>query len=305
MSQRTMALWMVGVIAACNTVPPAPEAVDAEAHRSSVEQWRQWRHEELSKPDGWLSLVDLRWLEPGDVRFGSHPEADFRIPTAGVPDWLVTFIVTEERVDFAAEPGVEIGSEGEKVTHMVLWTPEIDESPVLSSGTLRWHVIRRGERLGVRLKDSASPVLVGFEGIENYPITLTWRLDGRFEAYDPPRIIKIPNVLGVLNDTESPGAAVFEIGVDTYRIDLWKDSDDDLDFFTAFGDTTNNDTSYGGGRFLRIDPPDEHGRIVVDFNRAYNPPCVFTPFSTCPLPPEQNRLPVRVEAGEKTFKSAA
>ena len=185
---------------------------------------------------------------------------------------------------------------------MEIWpAPEGGDAPLLQVGSVSFFVIERDGRLALRVRDADSPVRRSFAGVDSYPVSLRWRLPARFVAHEPPRTIRVPSVLGTVHDTDSPASVQFTIDGVTYTLDLWKDSDDPVNFFTAFGDATNGDTTYGGGRFLWVDAPDEYGRTVVDFNKAYNPPCVFTPFATCPLPPKDNRLPVRVEAGEKKF----
>jgi len=162
-------------------------------------------------------------------------------------------------------------------------------------------VIEREDHLALRLKDGASELVTGFEGMDNFELSAEWRLDATFEFLDPPGTITIPNVFGSLGDEELLGAVVFEYGGETYRLDMWRDSGDPDNLFTAFGDQTNAESSYGAVRFLWVDAPDEWGRTVVDFNRSYNPPCAFSPFATCPLPPPQNRLPLKIEAGERAF----
>lgn len=297
---------------ACGGGVPPPESIGEQEHAAQVAEWRQWRHDELARPDGWLSLIGLFWLAPGDNVLGADPDADLVVARQDAPGRIGTFhlaLGAEGRPGDAAAvfdpaPGVPVAADGEPFAGGPVRADDHEDGPtMLSLGTLSWFVIRRDDRLGVRLKDSASPLLLSFTGMEYFPVTPRWRLPGRFEAYDPPRTIKVPNVLGTIGDTESPGAAVFEIDGRELRLDLWKDSDDPANFFTAFGDESNGDSTYGAGRFLWIDAPDEHGRIVVDFNRAYNPPCVFTAFATCPLPPLQNRLPARIEAGESSFAS--
>lgn len=302
------AAWTILTLAtvACGAepgAPPAPEPYDAEAHEERVGEWRAWRHEQLGRPDGWLSLAGLYWLEEGLVTLGGDPGADLVVGRPDTPAHLGTFDVRADRVDFAPAADVLVVVGGDPMSPGTVWRADSDEPAAeMHFGTLTWYVIERGGRLGVRLRDSDNPILADFAGMEYYPLAAAWRFEGRFEPYDPPRTIRIPNVLGTVSEEPSEGAAVFEVDGVEYRMDLWRDSDDPANFFTAFADTTNADTTYGGGRFLWIDAPDEHGRLVVDFNRSYNPPCAFTPYSTCPLPPPQNRLDLRIEAGERVFE---
>ncbi len=301
-STRSFVLFAAIATVACGASVSVDLPYDAESHRQAVESWRSWRHDQLVRPDGWLSLVGLYWLEPGDNWLGSGDDNQLIYDRAGVPARLGVFRVAGDSVTFIAADGVSPAVEGEPVLEVLARDRAEDSGPVIAWDTLHWNVMMRQDLFVVRLKDSSSPVLTGFDSIDNFELTAQWHRAGRFEAYEPAKIIKVPNVLGTVADVESPGAAIFEVGGETHRLDLWKDSDDSVNFFTAFGDQSNNDSTYGAGRFLWIDAPDEDGRVVVDFNRAYNPPCAFTAFATCPLPPSQNRLPLRIEAGERTFK---
>lgn len=300
----TLSLSLTAMACGGGATPPPPEPYDPAAHQARVEQWRTWRHEQLNRPRGWISLAGLYWLEPGVNTIGGDPAADLVVARPGTPSLLGRFDVAGEAVSFAPADGVSISVAGVEFAEGVVWQRGHDaETRTLEHGTLAWFVIERGGRLGVRLSDSDSPLLRAFTGMEYFPLSPRWRLDGRFEPYDPPRTIMIPNILGTVGEEPSEGAAVFVVDGTEYRIDLWRDSDDPANFFTAFADTTNGDTTYGGGRFLWIDAPDEYGRLEIDFNRSYNPPCAFTPFATCPLPPPQNRMELHIEAGEKSFAS--
>jgi len=185
---------------------------------------------------------------------------------------------------------------------MALRSDAEGEPTLLRRGSVSFYLIKRGERLGVRVKDSRSPALLAFHGIDSYPIQLKWRVDARFEAYPAGKTIPVPNILGSVEQEKSPGAVVFDFEGREFRIDAVTESGTE-DLFLIFGDQTNGVETYGGGRFLYAAPADKNGRVVLDFNKAYNPPCVFTPYATCPLPPPQNRLAIRVEAGEKKFGS--
>ncbi|MFQ5744749.1 MAG: DUF1684 domain-containing protein [Acidobacteriota bacterium] len=281
--------------------PSSPVA--SSDHRAEVEAWRAKRHQNLLRRDGWLSLVGLFWLQEGSNSFGSDAGNDFVHEGEGTPSKIGVFTLENGSVRFDTAPGVTVLHDGAPVVSLALRAAGSDESPVLEWGPLSWFVIKRGTELAVRLKSVDSPALKVFEGVKSFAVDPDWRLPGRFEPYQPPKSIMIPNILGTVGEEKSPGAAVFELAGETYRLDLWKDSDDPANFFTAFGDETNRDETYGGGRFLWIDAPGEDGGIVVDFNKSYNPPCVFTNFATCPLPPEQNRLPLSVRAGEMKYQA--
>jgi uncharacterized protein len=286
------------LLPACeSSPPPAPPVAE---HLRSVEEWSSRRIATLREPDGWLSLVGLYWLRPGANGFGSDSSNPLVYPAAYVPPKLGDFVLENDTVRFDVAAGVDITDGGAAIRSTVM-TYDGDHPTVLRSGSLEWLIIRRGDRLGVRARDTLSPVRTGFEGIDRFPVDIGWRFAARFVTHEPADTIEVPNVLGTVNHTASPGTVVFEREGRTYSLRMWKDSDDPANFFTAFADRTNGGATYGGGRFLWVDAPDADGWTVVDFNRAYNPPCVFTEYATCPLPPRENRLPFAIEAGEKMY----
>ncbi|MEO7974585.1 MAG: DUF1684 domain-containing protein, partial [Thermoanaerobaculia bacterium] len=202
-----------------------------------------------------------------------------------------------------AAPGVNVTHRGTAVTTLALVADadvKGDENPTLVEyGTLSFFAIRRGDRIGIRVKDSAAATLKAFHGLEYFALDGKWRIEGRFEAAAEVKEIPIPNALGFDEPIRSPGHVAFSIDGKEHRL-LALDDTGDGRLFLVFGDKTNGRETYGGGRFLYTDPPKD-GAVMLDFNRAYNPPCVFTPYATCPLPPRENRLPLRIEAGEKSF----
>jgi uncharacterized protein (DUF1684 family) len=289
---------------ACEPEPPrAP--IDVEEHVTDIEAWHEWRIEGLERPDGWLSLVGLLYLEPGAQTFGVAESNPIRFPEVAGYGNIGTFTVNDSTVTMSIASGVPVTYMGDPVSNMTLDVEraEFPENEI-RLGTLRWHLLRRNGRFAIRLKDTLSAELVAFEGIDRFPIDTGWHRPARFETYDPPKPITIPNYGGYSNESTSPGAVVFDIDGETYRIDVTGQPGDSA-FFMAFGDKSNGIDSYGGGRFIWIDGPDENGRTVIDFNRSYNPPCVFSGYATCPLPPRQNRLPVTIPAGEKQFHAVS
>lgn len=173
---------------------------------------------------------------------------------------------------------------------------------VLQSGSLRFYLIDRGDEYFVRVKDSESEVRRNFAGIDRFPVDSSWRIRAQWKPYDPPEVLRIRNVLGQVSS--EPLYGVIEFSREGKTIQLQASGKPSEELFLVFGDATNGLTTYGGGRFLYLDPPKEDGTIVLDFNKAYDPPCVFTPYATCPLPPEGNVLPFAVEAGEKMWDGA-
>jgi len=297
-----IAIAIVGAagISCAGTRAPAEENAGVNAHRAEVERWRAQRMERLRRDDGWLTLVGLSWLAPGDNSFGSDPAGRVVFPEGTAPAHLGSFNLEGETVRLRVGPGAQVTHEGRPVTEMVVQPDTAGSPTVLQHGSLRFHVIRRGDRFGVRVKDSQSPALRAFTGIDAFPIDPAWRVSARFEPYVPARKISVPNVLGDPTTETSPGALVFEVAGRTLRLEpVAEEGSEEL--FVIFGDGTNGHETYGGGRFLYAAQPDAQGRVVLDFNRAYNPPCVFTPYATCPLPPPQNKLAERIEAGEKSY----
>jgi uncharacterized protein (DUF1684 family) len=288
---------VLAVLSGCT--PELPQ-MEPEVHRAEIEAWQTRRTEGLKAPDGWLSVVGLYWLEPGENTFGSSPLNNIHFPTQpGVPDRIGAFVLEDEMVRMEVEEGVPVTMNGEEVQSAVLLPQGGGPTPRASLGSLSWQALQRQDLIGIRLRDSESPAIDEFQGIEMFPVDLAWRIHATFHRYDPPETIQVPNVLGQISEQPSPGAVVFRVDGKRLRLDVTGDPEGES-FSVVFGDETNGLESYGGGRFLTVPAPDAQGRLFIDFNRAYNPPCVFTDFATCPLPPPQNKLEVRIEAGEKS-----
>ena len=281
----------------------APAQSDPAAYRKEVETWRQERLKSLKREDGWLTLVGLYWLKPGENRFGSDPGNPVILPAGKAPAVAGTLTVAGDAVRLAVQPGVALTADGKPATPGITVSADAGGKPtILQLGSLSFYLIKRGDRLGVRIKDKTSPMLANFKGIDEYPIQPEWRVVARFEPYKDKKI-PIANIIGQVEDTPSPGAVVFERQGKTYRIDALVGGPEG-GLFLVFGDQTNGKETYGAGRFLDTDPPKD-GKVIVDFNTAYNPPCAFTAFATCPLPPAENKLALRVEAGEKKLAGGA
>lgn len=298
---RSAPLLLVALLAAATlwAVDAKAPAPDRETYRKEIESWRKERVDSLKEEDGWLTLVGLYWLKPGENRFGSDPANPVILPQGKAPAVAGVLVLEGNAVTLRAEPGVAITADGHEVKPgMSLKTDAEGKPTAVELGSLKFYVIQRGDRLGVRIKDRQSSTLAQFKGLDNYPIQPEWRVVARFEPYKDKKI-PIANILGQVQDTPSPGAVVFDWQGKTYRLDALQGSPEG-GLFLLFGDKTNGKETYGAGRFLDTDPPKD-GTVVVDFNTAYNPPCAFTAFATCPLPPPQNKLAIAVEAGEKKF----
>jgi uncharacterized protein (DUF1684 family) len=301
---RVTAVWLAAVLlaVACGgEVPasaPSPQPPEAE-YLAEIESWRAERMEGLRRPDGWLSLAGLYWLDEGGNTVGADPASDLVFPAGKAAPRVGVLQRTGRRVRFEAAAGVRVTVDGDPVASRELVSDVGGEPTTLEHGSLRFYVIERGDRVGLRLKDLDSELLRDFTGIDHYPVDPAWRLAARFVPFAEPKMIPVPNITGDVLEQPSHGRVVFSIGGTEHSLDPLGEPDGKL--FLVFGDETNGDETYGGGRFLYAGPPDADGRLVLDFNRAYNPPCVFTPYATCPLPPPGNRLPLAVLAGEKSF----
>jgi len=275
--------------------------MEREKHLAEVERWRSHRLARLTAPDGWLSIVGLWWLAEGSNTVGTAADSNVVLPQG--PSHLGTIEVSEGRAVLRGEPGSGIFVDGEPLPGpSVPLRDDAEEPPtLLSLGTLTFYVIRRENELAVRVKDTESEARKAFAGIPHYPVDPVWRVKGRFEPYSPARSAPVPTVLDGVETYAVPGSVSFDLGGRTYRLDVFLERPDD-DLFVVFGDLTNTETTFGGGRYLYTPQAGDDGVVVLDFNRAYNPPCVFTPHATCPLPLPQNRLDVRIEAGEQRYE---
>lgn len=304
LSKIPIILALLSVIAFCVVAPGCARGDDAErqtGYRESIESWIEWREERLMRPDGYLSVVGLYWLQDGENTFGSDPSRDIVFPDSA-PRSIGYFDMTGGKVTVTVDPTVGVRHEGSAARTLTLLNDRDERGPtILEMGTLSWYVIARGDRLLVRLRDSESKLHRSFAGLERFAIDERWRIDGALETYTPDKYIPIDDTIGLTTNRRVFGAIVFEIDGEPYRLDALGKRDAEQ-LFVIFADGTSGLETYGGGRFLYTDAPDSDGRITIDFNKAYNPPCAFNDYTTCPLPPHQNRLPIRVTAGEKRYK---
>ena len=275
-------------------------ASDLQTERTNVEKWRTDRVAELTSETGWLTLVGLFWLSPGDNTFGRATANTIVLDHPNLADTAGTFVLTGDKVTFTAKPGSGITHSGEPVATIDMVSDAKESPTVVSSGPLRFFIIERAGKFGVRVRDVASPRRRDFRGLQYFPISPDWVFEARFEPYEPHRSIKIVNILGLEDDMESPGAVVFTKNGQEIRLDTVLDGAGATDLFIMFADGTSGHDTYGAGRFLHV-PFATNGKTLVDFNEAYNPPCAFNNFATCPLPPYQNRMKLKITAGEKNY----
>lgn len=249
-------------------------------YEEEIAAWHQQRITSLKRPHNWLSLIALDWLHEGE-----NPVTGFGVVT-----------LNKGTVSFRSLPDVQAKLRGETFSNGALQT-DVDKIEV---GSKAFVVIRRGARCAVRMWDANAETLKKFTDIERFPVSKEWQLKARWEAYEKPKPVKIQSIIpGYVEDYVMPGVAIFTLGGKEYRLEPVGEQGARQLFF-IFGDKTNGNETYGAGRFLYTDPPKD-GTIVLDFNKATNPPCAFSPYATCPLPPASNCLSVRIEAGEKKF----
>lgn len=266
-----------------------------ESYEKEIKDWHKKRIESLKAEDGWLNIAGLLWLEEGENTFGGDSKNDIVFPRDKSNAALGKFIVKDGTVTLIANQNAEIFQNDQPVAKLEIFPSE--KPVILKHQSLRWFIIKRGDKYAVRLRDLESQQLKDFKGINTYPIQPDWNIRAKFEP-SAGKKIAITDITGRTADQDSPGTLVFNIKGKEYRLDA-VDSEESL--FIIFSDETNKKETYGSGRFLYASPPDSDGYTQLDFNKAINPPCAFTPYATCPLPPKQNKLAVAITAGEKRY----
>jgi uncharacterized protein len=253
-------------------------------YADSIHTWQVKRDAGLRSSDGWLALVGLFWLKPGDNSIGSAESNDFVLPNGSAPAHVGTLRLERGSITFRAPDG-----------STRLLSADEDKPDVVRVGTVSFHIIRRGDKFAVRAKDSASPVLKNFEGMKYFPTNPALHFEAKFIA--DAKKIPILNILGQTELEQSPGIVEFAYRGETYHL---RPIFEGKTLFFLFKDATNRTQTYQAGRMLNTPLP-ENGKVDLDFNRSYNPPCTFTPYATCPLPPRENTLPFAVNAGEMRY----
>jgi uncharacterized protein (DUF1684 family) len=270
-----------------------------DTYLAGIDKWHKEREEGLKKENGWLNLAGLFWLKPGKNYFGSDAANDLVFPKGTIaPKAGYLELEDNNLVILVPDAQSPVSIRGRSVTSYI-YHPDSSRSPVAAAGSLRWTIIRRDDKIGVRLRDLNSPAIATFRGIERYRVDPAWKLEAVLQSEGLPGQISITNVLGQTNLQKSAGKLHFSINGRSYSLHALDEGDDNL--FVIFGDATNTDETYPSGRFLYVQKPDASGKTVIDFNKAYNPPCAFTEYATCPLPPKENRLTIAITAGEKKY----
>ncbi len=267
-----------------------------------INDWHAKRIENLKKENGWLNLVGLFWLKEGDNTFGSDPSNDIVFPEGKADRFIGKFVKRDSVISIVINDGVEVFYNGSPVKEMLLVDDMHPNKTVLGHRTLRWFIINRyPNKYGVRLRDLEADLLKNFEGIERFPVNEDWKITAEFIPYNPPKELSIPTIIGTIEKELSPGKLKFDKDGKSYSLDVVNSGNK---FFIVFADLTSGKETYGAGRFIYTSKPDSLGKVIIDFNKAYNPPCAFTKYATCPLPTKDNYLKIEVTAGEKNYGHA-
>ena len=298
---------LVMLVVACSAdapeAPAAPDTGDA-VFASALQQWRMQRHQELTAADGWTALVGLHWLPYKAHYIGSGADSGIRLSVG--PAKLGMVSRQGERWFFVPERGAGVSAGGQPVTRRIAFHTDREAAPTLldfDEGKGQLSLIQRGARFALRVKHADAPTRREFSGIEQWPGGPTWQIRAVFQPHPPGRTLPIVDITGLTTPMPNAGAVAFEHDGQHYRLEAIAAPGQPL--FVIFADRTSGHGSYPAGRYLDAEAPRGDGTVLLDFNHAYNPPCAFTPFATCPLAPPENRLDLRVEAGERAYHPPA
>jgi uncharacterized protein (DUF1684 family) len=267
-----------------------------QGFQQETDAWHARRVAALKAEDGWVNLAGLHWLSEGLQSFGSDASRAIVFPPGRIAANAGTFERQGNVVIMRSPESSGIRVNGRLAGVDTVFSPSLSVAPTCAVGSLRWTIIQRGDRIGIRLRDLEHPALKGFKGVDRFPADTIWRVTARLVTDPYTRSIPITNVLGQTTQTPLAGRLHFNLNGRPMVLDALKEGDE---LFIIFGDETSGSETYPAGRFLYAPMPGADGLTVLDFNRAINPPCAFTPYATCPLPPRQNVLTVAVRAGEK------
>lgn len=273
-----------------------PIIADEAAYIKSIEQWQQQRVERLKSKTGWLNLAGLYWLEEGENSFGSDPSNKVVFPEKA-DGFCGTLTLQEGKVNLQVKKGVEIAIDDSLVYQADLNHDQEKNTTYLQQGDLVWYIIKRGEKYGIRMRDYKHPRLQKLDHIPAYPIQTGYVVEATLHPFDEPRSMTVATPLeGFTEEYQCPGELHFKIRKQDLVLYPFTSGNG---YFLVIADETTGMDTYGAGRFMYT-LPDSTGRIILDFNKAYNPPCAFSPYATCPMPPRENFLPIAIEAGEKS-----
>ncbi|MEO8459611.1 MAG: DUF1684 domain-containing protein [Dokdonella sp.] len=293
--------WLIAAVAASSCqFAEAAESVAGD-YTKQITDWRAQRIASLTRPTGWLSLIGLDWLKDGANTIGTAK--DNAIVLAEGPAHLGTVTLHDGKVMIELDPTAVATSDGTPASNAELLDDSHEKPTTVAFGSVSFYAIDRNGRKGLRVKDSEAATRKNFLGIDYFDIDPSWRIEAKWVPFATPHTLEIPNVLGQIDKMPVPGKAVFERDGHSYELLPVLEEPDATELWYIIADRTSGKQTYGAARFLYGDMPKD-GKVVIDFNKAYNPPCAFTPFATCPLAPPENRLGLAVTAGEKKYRGA-
>lgn len=283
---------------------PPQQTVTPDAYRQSIEAWRAARAARLTAPDGWLSLIGLEWLQQGANKVGSAPDNDIILQAGPAHLGVITLDPSGQvHIKLAKDSGATVDGKHVEDTALIddMHVTGTAAPTTVAFGTASFFVIDRDGRKALRVKDTDAATRKHFLGIDYFPIDPSWRIVADWVPFDPPHDLQMGSVIGTIDTVKVPGKAVFTRDGHAYEL-LPYQEEPGGELFFVLADRTSGHETYGAARFLYAALP-QHGKVVLDFNKAYNPPCAFTAYATCPLAPPENRLGVRVTAGEKRYQA--
>jgi len=304
--------YLIGLLALYLTFAATSFAADktatAPSWKAELLAWRAEQTKNLQTPNGWLTVIGLDWLKPGENSFGSA-ESNAQVIKAQTAPTLGVIKLDGDSLQLLPPAGgypktlLVDGAAPAKV--QALSADTSGHPSKITNGSVTITIIHRGDRYGLRIKDSKAAARAQFHGLKWYAPNEAYRVTAKWIPYSPAHKVAIPTILGTDVMSDVPGVAEFTLDGKTYRLEPILESADDKDLFFILRDTTSKTETYGAGRFLYTPLPDhgltQPGEVVLDFNRAENPPCAYTPYATCPLPPPQNRLPIPIPAGQQRY----
>ena len=283
--------FMLVIVSASNEEDPG--------YVDSVKSWQAEREENLQKDRSWLTVAGLYWLREGENWVGTATSNDFVLPEGSAPATVGVFKFYDRKATFHAEDGVTITRDGKPIQPKQIVELEMGEKHAIAINDLKMWLHYSGERLAIRLRDLNASYRKEFAGLDWFPVYPKFRVEAKFTPHTEEKKVEMLNILGDIEVFEAAGYVDFELQAQKVHMEPMKAREGAL--WLIFRDGTSGKGSYQAARFLRTEPP-ENGKVVIDFNRAYNPPCAYNPHTTCPMPTKENRLEIRIEAGEKNYK---
>lgn len=293
----TVSVSLLLAVACLANVTSAQSAANTE-----LSKWRTEREAKLKADDGWLTVAGLFWLKEGVNTIGASADNAIVLPAGSAPARVGVFELRAGKAVFRVAEGVTVTANGQAVRELEVKSDEVKQPDVLKLNDLTFLLLKRGARYAVRLKDQNAHTRTDFAGLRWYPGRDDYRVTAKFIPYEQPKEISIVNIIGDIEKMKSPGYVIFNLNGQELSLEPVTSGGDKL--FFIFRDLTSGKTTYRPGRFLYAAAPKD-GQVVLDFNQAINPPCAFTAYATCPLPPKRNHLPVAIAAGEQSYPGAA